>query len=235
MCGHVLPWKQSRWSHRLNADFKLRDAIYTNDNTTGRNRLLCRSGLISATVASLLGERLAHSSFLDMGCHSGFFSFDIAARGAARVTGIELRDSNLAQANFLLEFYGLNNVEFRQGNIMSAEFEQDFTVVYNLGLLYHVTQPIELMQKTYDLCTEMAVIDTVCHREPISAFIAAYDKDIERDAEGDSSAELHPTYRALIDTMRHVGFKDLIELVPHSGQVAGIYATQTRRCIIGFK
>ncbi len=215
--------------------FKLREKLFTNDNPVGKNRLLCRSHLITSTVEKLLGSALAESTFLDMGCHSGFFSFDIASRGALGVTGIELRESNVAQANFLSDFYQVPNVQFQVEDVMAYQAKQPFSVVYNLGLLYHVTCPIELMRKTYDLCSHLAVVDTVCHKEPISAYITAFDKDTANDAEGKTSSELHPTYRALIDTMHHAGFKQLVELVPHSGRVAGIYKNQTRRCIIGFK
>lgn len=215
--------------------FKLRENIITKDSNIGRNRIICRSHLITDTIATLLGSSLSESTFLDMGCHSGFFSMDIASRGAKQVTGVELRESNINQAKFLSDFYQIPNVSYLVDDVMSYTPAEQFNVVYNLGLLYHVTCPIELVRKTYELCTDMAVIDTVCHKEPISAYITAFNKDTEDDAEGKYTAELHPTYRALIDTMYDAGFKQLIELVPHSGRVAGIYQKQIRRCIIGFK
>ena len=85
--------------------FQVADGVTTNDNNVTRNRMLCRSQLISQTVAKLLGEKISKSHILDMGSHSGFFSFDMAARGAASVTGVELREENLAQANFLKNSY----------------------------------------------------------------------------------------------------------------------------------
>jgi trans-aconitate methyltransferase len=170
-----------------------------------------------------------------MGCHSGFFSFDVASRGVQRVTGVELRDENIRQARFLQAHYQLPAIEFIQSDIMSWQPSGPFTAVMNLGLLYHVIDPITLVRKTYDWCTDFAVIDTVCHKEPVSAYIAAFNKDIARSGEGKYTAELHPTYRALIDTMHDAGFTDLIELIAGSGRIAGIYEKRTRRCIVGFK
>lgn len=215
--------------------FQVAPGLTTNDNRVTRNRMLCRSGLISATVARLLGPRLARSRILDMGSHSGFFSFDLASRGAASVTGVELREENLAQARFLQKHYGLNTVHFVQGDVCQYRPRETYDVVLNLGLLYHVINPIELVRQTYDLCKDFSVIDTVCHKEPISAYIAAFNKDINGRGEGRHTAELHPTYRALIDSMHDAGFVDLVELTAYSGLVAGIYRERRRRCIIGFK
>lgn len=216
--------------------FQLAPGLTSNDNTVTRNRMVCRSSLISATVARLLGDRLGKTHILDMGSHSGFFSFDMAARGAASVTGVELREENLAQAHFLREVYGLDQVEFIQGDVCAYRPDRQYEVVLNLGLLYHVIDPVSLVRQTFDLCSEFAVIDTLCHKEPISAYIAAFNKDTAGRGEGRHTAEMHPTYRALIDTMHDAGFVDLLELTAHDGDcVAGIYRQRKRRCIIGFK
>lgn len=215
--------------------FQLAPGLTSNDNKVTRNRVVCRSHLISATLARLLGPRLARTRLLDLGCHSGFFSFDMAARGAAAVTGVELREENLRQAHFLRTAYELPQVHFEQADVMTWQPGRPFDVVMNLGLLYHVTDPIRLVRHTYDWCTDFAVIDTVCHKEPVSAYITGFNKDIRRSGEGSTRAELHPTYRALIDTMHDAGFVDLVELVADSGRVAGVYKECTRRCIIGFK
>lgn len=200
-----------------------------------RNRTLCRSHLITETVATLLGARLPQTRVLDLGANCGFFSFDIAHRGAAAVTAVEMRDDNLARGAFLKAYYGFHQVDFVQADVMQWQPTEPVEVVFNLGLLYHVIDPIGLLQRTYDWCTEFAVVDTVCHRYPVSAFIPRFEKKASRPGEGCYSVELHPTYRALVDTMHHVGFRNLVELVAVSGRVSGLYRDHVRRCIIGFK
>ena len=225
--------------------FRLRDGLTTelpseikSDRDTPkltRNRTLCRSHMITNTVEKLLGDEIAQTTVLDMGSNCGFFSFDIASRGVRSVTGVELREDNLARAQYLKNYYQINNVNFIQADILSYKPTQTFDVVYNLGVLYHVVDPIGLLQHSYNLCKQFAVVDTVCRKEPVSAFFAVYDKKTHRLGAGSQTVEFHPTYRALIDAMHFVGFKNIIELVPTSGKVSGIYATQTRRCLIGFK
>ena len=206
-----------------------------NNRHRARNRTLCRSHLITDTVTRLLGDRLPDTRILDLGTNCGFFSFDIAHHGARQVTGLEMRDDNLARARFLQSYYKMPNVEFAQGDVMNWQPSQPYEVVYNLGLLYHVVDPIGLLQRTYDWCTDFAVVDTVCHRYPFSAFIPRFEKDTSRPGEGRYDIELHPTYRALIDSMYYVGFRQLVELVAVSGRVSGLYRDHVRRCIIGFK
>ncbi len=204
----------------------------------GRNRIVCRSHLISAAVQKFMGKNISDNTVLDIGSHSGFFSLDMAHRGVKSVKGVELRPENIKQAKFLQDHYNINNVEFEQGDITTWQPQHQYSVVLNLGLLYHVIDPISLVRRTYDWCTDFAVIDTVCHHEPVSAFIAAFNKDPNLHAEGLHTAELHPTYRALIDTMYDAGFVDLIELVGDAGvdgRVSDLYRSRNRRCIIGFK
>jgi SAM-dependent methyltransferase len=219
--------------------FKLAPGITTKKlDILGRNRITCRSHLITSTVEKFLGKRLPETTVLDIACHSGFFSLDIASRGVKHVTGVELRAININQAKFLQQHFGFKNISFEQADITAWQPAQKFSVVLNLGLLYHVIDPVTLVRQTYDWCEDFAVIDTICHPEPISAFIAAFNKDVSLHGEGKYSVELHPTYRALIDTMHDAGFVDLVELIADegdSGKVSLYYRKHMRRCIIGFK
>lgn len=219
--------------------YKLAPGIATKKlNILARNRMTCRSHLITTTVAKLLGKKLAQTTVLDMGCHNGFFCLDLGSRGIKHITGVELRPENIAQGHFLKKHYGIENIHYEQGNITEWKAETTFSIVLNLGLLYHVIDPVTLVRNTYDWCEDFAVIDTVCHHEPISAFIAAFNKDTVKRGEGTHTVELHPTYRALIDTMHDAGFVDLLELIAdpgEDGRVSSIYRNGQRRCIIGFK
>lgn len=219
--------------------FKLAPGVTTKKlDILGRNRITCRSHLITSTVEKLLGKQLPKATVLDIACHSGFFSLDMASRGVKHVTGVELRDININQAKFLQQHFNIKNISFEQGDITTWKPQKKFSVVLNLGLLYHVIDPVTLVRQTYDWCTDFAVIDTICHQEPISAFIAAFNKNASLHGEGKYSVELHPTYRALIDTMHDAGFIDLVELIAEEGvnnKVSLFYRKRLRRCIIGFK
>ena len=108
--------------------------------------------------------------------------------------------------------------------------------------MYHISMPFEMMKKTYEMTKPggMAVIDTVVHRESFSGFVLGTGEAAVGHAATAIGVELHPTYRALIDTARLVGFKDVVELhgTPESGWAdfdKEPYGNKTRRCIVGFK
>jgi 2-polyprenyl-3-methyl-5-hydroxy-6-metoxy-1,4-benzoquinol methylase len=231
--GSLAPWS---------VPFRLAHDVNTMDQSTmeaqvANVRALYRRELITATVADLLGDELGRTTVLDIGCNAGFFSLDIAGRGAQHVDGVDLRPANIAQARFVAAHYGVDNVEFHVSDVDAFASTQQWDVVFNLGVLYHVTNPIELVQRTYELCRKFAVIDTVCHREPVSAYFLFSDKDVESRTEGRADWEFHPTYRGAIDTIRYAGFSRVVEVVGthRPGARHPLYESGGRRCFVAFK
>jgi SAM-dependent methyltransferase len=204
-----------------------------------RQLMLYRMNAINGAVAALYTDDLGGKRVLDLACNHGAFSLDLAARGAAFARGVDLREENITKARLLAAHLGLENVEFEQADIYEERRQHD--IVLCLGVLYHVTKPYELVELCYRLCTEMAVIDTVTHREPFSGFILGSGQNIGSEhAAGAIRTELHPTYRGLIDLMRVVGFREIIEVegVPDPSWMdweKTHYANKTRRCLIGLK
>lgn len=197
-----------------------------------------RSHLITGTMRALLGDSLHSATLLDMACNHGYFALEAAYHGAKSVLGVDLRPGNIAKAEFLKRYFGIANTQFRIQNVYDLDLAQPFDVVYNLGLFYHVTDPYLLMRRTYALCTRFAVIDSIMHREPVSAFLQMLNKDVTRHAEGEFNVELHPTYRAMIDLMYAVGFTRVMEVVAVDNAdklPQKLYDRCERRCLVGFK
>jgi 2-polyprenyl-3-methyl-5-hydroxy-6-metoxy-1,4-benzoquinol methylase len=202
---------------------------------TNIENLLFRRDLVTGTIAQLLGARIAEKSVLDIGCNSGFFSLDLAERGAQHVDGVDLRAQNVKQAQFLSEYYGVPNAEFAVVDIEDFSAGQQWDIVLNLGVLYHMTEPLSLLRRTYDLCRDFAIIDTGCHREPVSGYLLKSGNDVARPVEGRAHYEMHPTYRGAIDTIRFAGFSDVIELVGEATPPHDRYARGARRCFLAIK
>jgi len=219
--------------------FPLGDGTTTITDTTltefAEFRYLYRLALINDAVATLLGDTLGATTVLDIGCHSGLFSLDLAGRGVRHIDGIDLRAQNIAQAQFLADHYGIDNATFEVGDADDIPSDRQWDVVLNLGVLYHVLNPFEFMRRTFELCRSFAVIDTVCHIEPVSGFFLMGDKDVNRSSEGREEYELHPTYRAVIDTIRHAGFREIFEVIGRSEIPHDLYKNGTRRCFLAIK
>jgi hypothetical protein len=191
--------------------------------------------LICETIADLLGSRRGESTILDLGSHCGIMALDIAFRGARRVDGFDLRLKNIEQANFLKRYYNIPNVHFEQADVCGMQSAGKWDVVMCLGLLCHVDAPVSLIRLCFDSCNEFAVIDTICHTEPISAYHLIRHRNKDVSIEGKYAHEFHPTCRAVIDTMKEAGFTIIMEVIGECDVPIDLYMNFTRRCFIGFK
>ncbi|GAB4549226.1 MAG: methyltransferase domain-containing protein [Anaerolineae bacterium] len=196
-----------------------------------------RSRLISETIIDLLGDDAKNSTALDLACHCGVMSLDLAYRGVRHAHGIEWRQKNVDQAQFLRDYYQIANTSFVQGDVYEIDdFKEPYDVVMCLGILYHVVRPVDLVEYCYRNCKRFAVIDTNCHKDPISAYIVVRNKNVQGTGiEGTRSIEFQPTYRAVVETMLDAGFKEVIEVVATCDQSVPLYNDGTRCCFIGFK
>jgi len=80
---------------------------------------------------------------LDVGCNAGFYSFELARRGAS-VLGIDVDPHYLAQARWALGEMGLEGrVEFRQMEVYDlARSDERFDLVWFMGVFYHLRYPL---------------------------------------------------------------------------------------------
>ena len=87
-------------------------------------------------------EDLSGWTALDIGCNAGFYSFELAKRGAD-VMGIDLDPHYLKQAQWAAKQMGLaDKVSFRQMQIYDlARMEQDFDIIIFMGVFYHLRYP----------------------------------------------------------------------------------------------
>lgn len=195
-----------------------------------------RVDLINQTLLRLFGDRFSEFDILDVACHCGPFSLDLAARGARHVHGIDLREENIAQARFLKRLYDVENCEFEMGDAENLP-DRDYDIILNLGLLYHVTFPLQVLQHCYDHCRVACVVDTNVYNSPFPGFYMVTGKDISSSCEGKSHAEFLPTNRALALAMKTVGFEHVYELIGSNQVEEGIasFNTYNRRVLIGFK
>ena len=93
-------------------------------------------------LAPHLPKRLDGWTALDIGCNAGYYSFELAHRGA-RVTGIDVDPHYLRQAKWAARELGLQQViEFRQMQVYDLADEDDqFDLVLFMGVFYHLRYP----------------------------------------------------------------------------------------------
>src|SRR6185312_12778822 len=86
---------------------------------------------------------LAGCRALDIGCNAGFYSFELARRGA-EVTAIDIEPRYLEQARWAVRQFGLEaRLRFRQASVYElVSARERFDLVCFLGVLYHLRHPL---------------------------------------------------------------------------------------------
>jgi tRNA (mo5U34)-methyltransferase len=90
-----------------------------------------------------LPEDLSGWTALDIGCNAGFYSFELARRGAL-VTGIDHDPRYLRQAEWAVRHLGMEDrVRFRRMQVYDlAAVEEKYDLVLFMGVLYHLRYPL---------------------------------------------------------------------------------------------
>lgn len=109
-----------------------------------------------------LGAGYAGLSAVDLASHQGWFAVKLAQAGFGRVLGIDARASHVEDSRLIADIYGLDRLEFRQGDIhrLDAEALGAFDVVLMFGLLYHLENPIGALRVCRALCRNLCLIET---------------------------------------------------------------------------
>jgi 2-polyprenyl-3-methyl-5-hydroxy-6-metoxy-1,4-benzoquinol methylase len=154
-------------------------------------------------LVGLFGGSLEGKRLLDLGCNAGFWSSCAAQAGSDFVLGIDGRKMHVDQANFVFEVKDVecDRYDFKLGDLFETDLRQSgtFDVVLCLGLMYHVSKRVELMEKICEVNSDVLVIDTTLsvadgsflelRREDTKGFRTAVDRGLV----------MHPTKQAVRD------------------------------------
>ena len=94
-------------------------------------------------IAPCLPADLRGWRVLDVGCNAGFYSFELARRGAS-VLGIDVEPLYLDQARWAAPRMGVaGQVEFREMQVYDlADSDETFDLVWFMGVFYHLRYPL---------------------------------------------------------------------------------------------
>jgi tRNA (mo5U34)-methyltransferase len=99
---------------------------------------------------------------LDIGCNAGFYSFELARRGAW-VLGVDTSERYLAQAEWARSLCGLSDrVELRRLGVYElARLRERFDLVLFMGLLYHLRYPLLGLDVAAEKAARLLVVQTM--------------------------------------------------------------------------
>jgi ubiquinone/menaquinone biosynthesis C-methylase UbiE len=213
-------------------NYRLGEKLYTIENKVVGLGLKARRFLQIAE--DVLRRPLTGMRVLDLACCEGYYSVEFALRGA-EVLGIEARQEHLDRARFVQQCYGLDTIEYLQGDVRSLNHEThgEFDVVLCLGILYHLDVPdvFRFLDAIASVCRGVAIFDThialapeVQRRDPLrqrdywgtvfrehAPTTSLLDRLRNAWASVDNTESFWPTRRSLVTMLQESGFTTVME------------------------
>ncbi len=193
-----------------------------------------RRKMIFTLLDKIIGDKWPEMNCLDVACNEGYYSFELAKRGAKKVIGFDAREINIQKANFVKSWFSYDNIEFfiEDINRIDTQKFEKFDIVFCLGLLYHLENPLLAMKKCREFTKNICVIDTQItrasmkistgwgvtgnDRETVDSIAVLdepyYKTDINSSTTGLS---LVPNRSALITMLNHCGFSKIGFIEPY--------------------
>jgi SAM-dependent methyltransferase len=130
-----------------------------------------RTELIMPAIDRQFPGGLTGTRCLDIGCNEGYFSHLLYQRGAS-VTGIDIRETNIQRAEAVRSILNLDpaRLQFQRRDLFDLEPAVGaFDIVFFLGLLYHIENPMGANRLLQSLTKTICVIETQLtrQREPL--------------------------------------------------------------------
>jgi tRNA (mo5U34)-methyltransferase len=115
-----------------------------------------------AQLAPHLPADLEGCRALDIGCNAGFYSFELARRGA-RVLGVDVDEHYLRQARWAADRLDLGDrAAFSQMTVYDlARVEERFDLVLFMGVLYHLRHPLLALDVVAERTAGTLVLQTL--------------------------------------------------------------------------
>lgn len=166
-------------------------------------------------VANFLRAAPQPGRVLELGCLEGGHTLPIA-RQARHVVAIDARADNLSRARWIQRLYGQWNITFLQADL--EEFDLvwlgAFDQVFNVGLLYHLARPWDLLARLARISSEMFLWTHVAPRDRAVEFRSGYAGTLYREQgladplSGMAELSFWPTKGALMRMLAQAGFDD---------------------------
>jgi tRNA (mo5U34)-methyltransferase len=113
-------------------------------------------------IKRYIPENLKGWRVLDIGCNAGFYSFELARRGAF-VTAIDIDDHYLTQAKWAASIFDMsNNISFKKMQVYElARCKNCYDIVWFMGVLYHLRYPLLSLDIINRITEKMMVFQTM--------------------------------------------------------------------------
>jgi hypothetical protein len=191
-----------------------------------------RASMMRTALAAHFADGLSQRTALDMACHQGWFSHQLALAGCNDVLATDARDEHIADVQLISSACGLKQVRTLQRDVHDLRSSETgtFDVVLCFGLLYHLENPVGALRVARDLCHGICLVETQIvpnmsgnvdwgnHRfvKPLQGIFGLIDETEETHGPEMSTTGicLAPSLEGLLWILRKVGFSRVELLTP---------------------
>ena len=209
----------------------------------GRNDILLRLSMLSY----ILDHFQINGDWIDVASNCGIIPIMLTRGRDLKVTGSDFANINIEKAMLLQRICGDQKCTFEVKDAfdhLRSVSQGSVDLVSALGIFYHLSNPIELLQLMHSATRSYVLIDTIIHNFEFSGWIQTISRHLKYPELAHANdtrkiIELHPTYRGMIDALYQVGFTSVVEVLPSEELLVAfpdtIYHTRNRRMLLAKK
>jgi hypothetical protein len=128
----------------------------------------CKAPIIQSYIALAIAKSKKNIddqvTFAELFCADGYYAMVATLFGATKSYGIDNnKDGYFDKAIQMAQLLKINNVEFINGDIAKSRLKciENVDIVANIGGLYHVEHPVDVLIKSYKLAKKYLIIQSV--------------------------------------------------------------------------
>jgi len=140
----------------------------TNEQISGifRPNQLAKAPILRAYIQYAIAKSRRAATdrvtFLELFCADGYYTMAARRLGADHATGVDNdRDGHLRLAPAIAARLGLDHVSFEQRDVHDLRDGETYTVVANLGGLYHVSDPLDVLRASWKATERYLIVQSV--------------------------------------------------------------------------
>ena len=126
----------------------------------------CKFPILLSYIAYAIAKSQKHCndpvSFTELFCADGFYTMVAAKLGCSKSVGIDSnKDNYLINSQEIARRLKLQNISFIQQEITPDSHFTKTDIVANIGGLYHVDQPQEVLKMSYEMADKYLIVQNV--------------------------------------------------------------------------
>lgn len=151
--------KEKKWFYPFQlADGSIVETYVTSDVTTIHST---RWRMLEALLKREFPHGVAGLDALDIACHQGYFSTQLARMGFKQVRAVDAREEHVRDTTLIATALGFPAITAAVGDVFDlAKTESARDVVLQFGLLYHLENPVGALRVAQKLTKRVCVFET---------------------------------------------------------------------------